>query len=142
MIYHTLILATLLIGFLHAEEKKLDTSKVNVARVWSFGSVAPGAQAKEQPSYATTLVSGLLPKADLPAQPCASARFSLAKATKSPLILTGAKAAWPNNKPIPLTNGRYEAAIPPGTHTLTIHVDSNAPHIAAQCDDVTFFDVK
>ena len=119
-----------------------DTSKANVARVWSFGSVAPGAQAKEQPSYSTTLVNGLLPKADLPAKPYASARFSAAKATKSPLILTGAKEAWLNNKPIPLTNGRYEVAIPPGTHTLTIHVDSNAPHIAAQCDDVTFLDVK
>jgi putative heme-binding domain-containing protein len=121
-----------------------DASKANVARIWSFASVAPGAQSKaaDPLSYATTLVSGQLPKADLPAQPYASARFSAATATKAPLILTGAKEAWLNNQPIQLNNGRYEASLPPGTYTLTISVDSNAPHIAARCDDLTFLDVK
>jgi putative heme-binding domain-containing protein len=121
-----------------------DASKANVARIWSFSSIPPGAQSKasDPVTFATTLVSGQLPKADLPAQPYASARFSVATATKTPLILTGAKAAWLNNQPIQLNNGRYETPIPPGTHTISISVDGTAPHIAAQCDDVTFLDVK
>ena len=121
-----------------------DASKANVARIWSFSKVTPGTQgtAGDPVASAVTLVSGQLPKSEIPAQPYASARFSAATATKSPLVLTGAKAAWLNNQPIQLNNGRYEAPIPPGTHTLTITVDGAAPHIAAQCDDVTFLDVK
>lgn len=121
-----------------------DASKANVARIWSFSSAAPSAQGKaaEPPSYVTTLVSGRLPKADLPNKTYASVRFTAASATKAPLILTGAKEAWLDNAPIKLTNGRYDASIPAGTHTITIAVYGTAPHIAAQCDDATFLDVK
>ena len=121
-----------------------DASKANVARIWGFTGTAPTANAKaeEQPSYVTTLVSGKLPKTDLPSKTYGSVRFTASSATKAPLILTGAKEAWLDNQPIKLNNGRYEASIPAGTHTLTISVDSSAAHIAARCDDATFLDVK
>ena len=120
-----------------------DASKANVARIWSFTATAPGAPAaKEEPVYAPTLVNGLLPTAGLPEQPYAMARFTASTATRQPLILTGVKAAWLDNKAISLTGGRYETSIPAGPHILTISPDRSAPHIKAQCDDATFMDFK
>ena len=57
-------------------------------------------------------------------------------------ILTGVFAAWINNQPVTLTNGRCETSLPPGTHTLTVSPDRSAPTLKAQCDDATFLDFK
>lgn len=120
-----------------------DASKTNVARIWTFTATAPGAPgAMEDPTYVTTLVNGQLRKEDLPGQPYATARFTVSTATQQPLLLAGVTAAWLDGKPVALTNGRYQAAIPAGPHTLTITPDPAAPHLKAQCDDVTFLDFK
>ena len=120
-----------------------DASKANVARIWSFTAASPGGPAvKEEPVNVTTLINGQLRKEDMPDKPYASVRFSAANATKQPLILTGVKSAWLDGKPVALTNGRSEAAIAAGEHTLTIAPERSAPHAKAQCDDVTFLDVK
>ncbi len=120
-----------------------DASKANVARIWKFTATAPDAEEqKGEFSLAPTLVNGQLPTQGMPEQPYASAKFNASAATKQPLILTGAKAAWLDGKPVALTNGRSETPIPAGPHTLTISPDRSVPHIKAQCDDVTFLDVK
>ena len=54
----------------------------------------------------------------------------------------GVFAAWINNQPVTLTNGRCETSLPPGTHTLTVSPDRSAPTLKAQCDDATFLDFK
>lgn len=120
-----------------------DASKANVARIWKFTATAPDApETKAEPTLAPTLVNGQLPQAGMPEQPYATAKFTASTATKQPIILTGAKAAWLDSKAITLTNGRYETSIPAGPHTLTISVDRSAPHVKAQGDDVTFLDFK
>ena len=119
-----------------------DASKANVARVWILTTTAPDATTpRENPVYAFTLVNGDLPKAEIPDKPFAYARFSNAVPTKQPLILTGAKAAWLDGKPLTLTGGRYENPIPAGEHILTVAPDHSAP-LKAQSDDVTFLDIK
>ncbi len=120
-----------------------DASKANVARIWIFSASPPeGPAIKDSAAYISTLVNGQLRKEELPDKPYASARFTASTATKQPLILTGAKSAWLDGKPLTLTNGRYESTIPAGQHTLSISPDKSAPHLKAQCDDVTFLDVK
>jgi putative heme-binding domain-containing protein len=120
-----------------------DASKANVARVWAFTSSQPGsAAARDGAIPLATLVNGQLPKQELPDKPFAAARFTAAIATKQPLILTGAKSAWLDGEPLTLTNGRHEAPIPAGQHTLTVSPDRTSPHLKAQCDDVTFLDIR
>jgi hypothetical protein len=120
-----------------------DASKANVARIWSFTASPPDGPAVQADAIpVATLVNGQLPKQDFPDRTYATARFTTATATKQPLVLTGAKSAWLDGKPLALANGRHEAAIPAGQHTLTVTPDRTAPHLKAQCDDVTFLDVK
>jgi putative heme-binding domain-containing protein len=119
-----------------------DASKANVARMWIFSTTAPDATTpRENPVYMITLVNGDLPKAEIPDKPYAYARFSNATPTKQPLILTGAKAAWLDGKPLTLNEGRFETPIPAGEHILTVTPDRATP-LKAQCDDVTFLDIK
>lgn len=116
-----------------------DASKGNVARLWIFDDQPPGALAKSAaatPVY--TLVNGQLPKEFNPGRLYATARFTVAAATKQPLVLTGVKAAWLDGKAIDLKSGRYAAAIAPGNHELTVEVDGAAPYFKAQCDDASF----
>jgi putative heme-binding domain-containing protein len=120
-----------------------DASKANVARIWSFSATAPGsAPATENPVYVTTLVSGYLRAEDRPDKPYATARFTAAKTTTQPLILTGVEAAWLDGKEIALKGGRFEEGIQPGKHTLTVRPEKSALVVKAQCDDVTFLDIK
>ncbi len=120
-----------------------DASKANVARIWTFTSSPPeGPAVKNSEVFVATLVNGQLNKTDLPDKPYAGARFSVSAATKLPLILIGAKSAWLDGKPLTLKDGRYESTIPAGQHQLTIAPDRSAPFLKAQCDDVTFLDVK
>ena len=117
-----------------------DASKGNVARLWVFDDQPPGALAKSAaatPVY--TLVNGQLPKEFNPGRLYATARFTVATATKKPLVLTGVKAAWLDGKAIDLAkDGSAAATIPAGNHTLTVEVDGNAPYFKAQCDDASF----
>jgi hypothetical protein len=120
---------------------RFDASKTNVARIWKFtASLAP--EESESPAFATTLVNGELPASELPEPAFAQARFTVSKATRAPLVLTGVTAAWINNQPVTLTNGRCETSLPVGTHTLTVSPDRSAPILKAQCDDATFLDFK
>ena len=119
-----------------------DASKANVARAWRFTAALPGGAAAADAVDVTTLVNGQLRTEDMPQKNFATARFSAATATKAPLIFSGVKAAWLDGKPLALANGRSESAIAAGQHTLTIEPDRSAPHAKAQCDDVTFLDVK
>lgn len=117
-----------------------DASKGNVARLWIFDDQPPGALAKSAaatPVY--TLVNGQLPKEFNPGRLYAAARFTVAAATKKPLVLTGVKAAWLDGKALDLAkDGSSAATIPAGNHTLTVEVDGNAPYFKAQCDDASF----
>ena len=120
---------------------RFDASKTNVARIWKFtASLSP--EDTESPAFATTLVNGDLPASELPEPAFAHARFTVSKATRTPLVLTGVFAAWINNQPVTLTNGRCETSLPAGTHTLTVSPDRSAPTLKAQCDDATFLDFK
>ncbi|MCE9519368.1 MAG: hypothetical protein K8R87_07435, partial [Verrucomicrobia bacterium] len=120
-----------------------DASKANVARIWTFNTSPPdGPAAKDSAVSISTLINGQLRQEEIPDKPYASVRFTASTPTKQPLILTGAKSAWLDGKPLPLTNGRSESTIPAGPHTLSIAPDKSAPHLKAQCDDVTFLDVK
>lgn len=116
-----------------------DASKGNVARLWIFDDQPPGALAKSaHPSPAYTLISGQLPKEFNPGRLYATARLTAASPTRSPIILTGVKAAWVDDKAIELKDGRYTGSLAPGNHALTVEVDPNAPYFKAQCDDVNF----
>ncbi|NBV48064.1 MAG: hypothetical protein EBR95_03215, partial [Verrucomicrobia bacterium] len=84
------------------------------------------------------LVNGQLPKEFNPGRLYATARFTVASATKKPLTLTGVKAVWLDGKPLDLQAGAYAASIPAGDHSLTVEVDGNAPYFKAQCDDASF----
>ena len=120
-----------------------DASKANVARIWSFSASAPGtAAATENPVYVTTLVSGYLRAEDRPDKPYATAGFTAARLTTQPLILTGVEAAWLDGREIALKGGRFEEGIQPGKHTLTVRPEKSALVVRAQCDDVTFLDIK
>ncbi|MEY4307030.1 MAG: hypothetical protein RJA95_398, partial [Verrucomicrobiota bacterium] len=116
-----------------------DASKGNVARLWVFDDQPPGALAKSAaPTPVYTLVNGQLPKEFNPGRLYATARFSAAAATTKPLVLTGVKAAWLDDKAIDLKAGTYATPIAAGKHVLTVEVDGNAPYFKAQCDDVSF----
>ena len=90
------------------------------------------------PTPVYTLINGQLPKAFNPGRLYASARFTASAAATKPLLLTGAKAAWLDGKPLELAAGTAKATIAAGNHTLTVEVDGAAPFFKAQCDDVTF----
>lgn len=117
-----------------------DASKGNVARLWVFDDQPPGALAKSaSPTPVYTLVNGQLTKEFNPGRLYATARFTVAAATKKPLILTGVKAAWLDGKAIDLAkDGSSATSIAAGNHTLTVEVDGNAPYFKAQCDDASF----
>lgn len=116
-----------------------DASKGNVARLWMFDDQPPGALAKSAAATPVhTLVNGRLPKAFHPGRLYATARFTAATATVQPLVLTGVKAAWLDDKPLPLRNGVADLAIPAGDHRLTVEVDGAAPFLMARCDDASF----
>ena len=115
-----------------------DTSKGNVARLWSFGEQRPGAAAIAVRTPVYTLVNGQLLKQLNPGLPYASARFTAAAKTNQPLKLTGVKTAWLDGKPLDLKAGVSAAAIAAGDHVLTVEVDAAAPYLKAQCDDVSF----
>ena len=118
---------------------QFDTSKANVARVWYFTNLRPPAEAKAKTSSPTyTLVNGSLLKEFNPGNPYAYTTLTVATATRSPLVLTGVKAAWLDQQPMKLTGGRSTSSIPAGTHTLTVEVDPAAPSFRAQCDDASF----
>ncbi|MDB6170859.1 MAG: hypothetical protein JWL59_170 [Chthoniobacteraceae bacterium] len=120
-----------------------DASKANVARIWTFSAALPeGAALPDGAVSVATLVNGQLPKADLPGKPYATVRLNAAAATIQPLILSGVKAAWIDGKPLALANGRSEAPISAGAHQLTVSLDPASPYLKAQCDGVTFLDIK
>jgi putative heme-binding domain-containing protein len=119
-----------------------DASKLNVARMWKFTSLAPGAPpAQDSAAYAMTLISGDLRAEDRPDKPYAIASFTAAKPTTKPLIFTGIEAAWLDGKPLDLKDGQCNTAIPAGDHQLTVRPIKSAPLMKAQCDDVTFVTV-
>lgn len=120
-----------------------DASKANVARIWIFSDAPPqGASLPEGAVFISTLVNGQLRSEEIPDMKVASARFTVAAATKQPLFLAGVKEAWLDGKSITLTNGRYEGSISPGNHLLSVTPDKSAPHLKAQGDELTFLDVK
>ncbi len=120
-----------------------DASKANVARIWTFTASSAGNPIAQDGAVSiSTLVNGQLRKEDLVDKPFASVRFTASTATRQPLILTGATAAWLDGQSIPLKDGRHEASIPAGQHTLTVAPDRAAPYLKAQCDDASFLDIK
>ncbi|MFM9146674.1 MAG: hypothetical protein ACKORI_00880, partial [Verrucomicrobiota bacterium] len=72
-----------------------DASKPNVARVWQFNDQPPEALAKSAaPIPVYSLINGRLPKEFNPGRMYAAARFTNARPTQAPLVLTGVKGAW------------------------------------------------
>ncbi len=120
-----------------------DASKSNVARLWVFDDQPPGALAKSAaPTPVYTLINGQLPKEFNPGRLYASARFTTASNSSKPLVLTGVKAAWLDDKAISLKNGQSNFAISAGNHVLTVEVDGASPYFKAQCDDASFLGDK
>jgi hypothetical protein len=119
-----------------------DASKLNVARMWKFTSLAPGAPpAQDSAAYAMTLISGDLRAEDRPDKAYAISSFTASKPTTKPLIFTGIQAAWLDGKPLEIQDGQCSTAIPAGDHQLTVRPIQSAAFMKAQCDDVTFVSV-
>jgi putative heme-binding domain-containing protein len=128
-----------------------DASKGNVARIWWLhGDKTAALSGAETPISAQTLVDGRLLR-DLLATPAqlaaagselyATAKLDAANATTKPLVISGAKSAWLDGKPLPLTaEGHATVAIPAGAHRLVVQLDPKSlpETLKAQCDDVRF----
>jgi putative heme-binding domain-containing protein len=116
-----------------------DASKLNVARMWKFTSLAPGApSAQDSAAYVMTLISGDLRAEDRPDKLYAIASFTAAKSTTKPLIFTGIEAAWLDGKTLDIKDGQCSTPIPAGDHQITVRPAKSATLMKAQCDDVTF----
>lgn len=128
-----------------------DASKGNVARVWWLhGDRNAALSGTDSPINAQTLVDGRLLRDLLstPAQLAASgselyatAKLDAANATTKPLVISGAKSAWLDGKPLSLTaEGQATVSIPPGAHRLVVQLDPKSlpETLKAQCDDVRF----